>query len=176
MSVVPCVPQPITPGIVVFNPAVFKAQFPDFATVADGALQLNFTRATLQLNNSCGSRVKDANQRELLLNLLVAHITALFNGVGGQPPQGVVGRISDATEGSVSVSSDYGSDIPKNMAYYIQTRWGAEYWQATARYRTMRYIPPPAAGCCNTPGFFEGMAPGIGPMGGGDCGFNGGSS
>lgn len=144
MSIAPCPPNtPIVHGVAVFDPAAFKAAFTSFATVADPALQLSFQLATLQLNNSCGSRVRDAALRETLLNLLVAHITALKDGENGLPPAGVVGRVNHAQEGSVQVGTDMGAVTP-NAAYYLQTQWGAMYWQATARFRTMVYIPAPA--------------------------------
>lgn len=143
MPVVPCPPNtPITKGVVVFDAAAFKAAFPSFATVSDPALQVSFSLATLQLNNSCGSRVCDANQRELLLNLLTAHITALKDGENGLPPSGIVGHIDRAQEGSVSVGASVGT-VVYGQAYYVQTQWGFMYWQATARYRTMVYIPAP---------------------------------
>jgi hypothetical protein len=120
----------------------FKAAYPEFATIADAVLTLNFSLATLQLNNSCGSRVCDANQRELLLNLLVAHITTLRNGANGQPAPGMVGRIGYAIEGSVAATADMGPMV-YGQAYYMQTQWGALYWQSTAQYRQMLYVPAP---------------------------------
>jgi len=131
--------------VVVFVPAVFKAQYTEFATVADAALNLNFTLATLVLNNSCRSAVIDANVRETLLNLLVAHITALRNGVSGQPPQGIVGRINTATEGTVSVGAEF-LTLTASQAWYVQTQSGAMFWQATASYRGMHYVPGPRFG------------------------------
>lgn len=143
MTIAACPPStPITKGVVVFVPGDFKAAFTSFATVSDGALQLSFNLATLQLNNSCGSRVCDANLRESLLNLLVAHITALKDGENGNPPAGIVGRVDKAQEGSVSVSTDMGT-VVYGQAYYLQTQWGAMYWQATAQFRTAVYIPAP---------------------------------
>lgn len=143
MSIAPCPPQtPFTKGVVVFDPAAFKLAFPSFATVADMALSISFQLATLQLNNSCGSRVCDAPTRELLLNLLVAHITALKDGENGQPPSGIVGRVNRAQEGSVSVGTDFGTMV-YGQAYYAQTQWGAMYWQSTARFRKFAYIPAP---------------------------------
>lgn len=125
-----------------FDPAAFVQAFPAFATVPQAALTANFALACLQLNNSCGSVVCDAPTRAQLLNLLVAHITALLNGANGQPPQGVVGRIAQASEGSVSVSAEWAASVSSSEAYYIQTPWGAAYWQATLPYRTARYVPP----------------------------------
>lgn len=164
MSIVSCPPStPITKGVVVFDPAVFKAAFTSFATVADASLSLAFDLATLQLTNSCGSRVCDAALREKLLNLLTAHIAALMFGENGNPPAGIVGVVNKAQEGSVSVGTDVGT-IVYGQAYYLQTQWGFMYWQSTARFRTMVYIPAPVVcadlGVNGYPGNFPGNFPG----------------
>lgn len=129
----------ITTGIVAFDPAAFKADFPAFSTISDPALQLNFNLATLQLDNSIYSVVQDVGIRTALLNLLVAHITALLNGVNGQPASGAVGRVSQATQGSVSAGLAY-TTKSEAAAYYSQTPWGAQFWQSTVTYRTARYV------------------------------------
>lgn len=169
MTVVSC-PPPSAPvfGVVVFDPAAFKAAFPEFATVTDAALNMNFAFAELQLANSCGSRVCDASKRETLLNLLVAHITQLRNGINGQPPAGIVGRIDKAAEGSVSVGAGMGVEV-YGQAYYDQTQWGAMYWAATAQYRTALYVAPPPV-CADFAGAaINGPFPGF-FGGGGNCG------
>ena len=144
MSIAPCssAPAPVS-GVVVFEPAVFIVTYPEFSAVSAAALQVNFGLATLILNNSCCSVVSDANVRETLLNVLTAHITALLNGVNGQPVSDLVGRINSATEGSVSVSAEYAAGLSQSQAWFIQTKYGALFWTLTAQYRTMRYIPPP---------------------------------
>lgn len=143
MTVTACPPStPVTTGVVVFVPATFKAAFPSFATLADALLTMAFTLATLQLNNSCGSRVCDAVMRETLLNLLTAHIAALLYGENGNPPAGIVGMVNKAQQGSVSVGTDAGT-IVYGQAYYLQTQWGYIYWQSTAPFRQMVYIPAP---------------------------------
>lgn len=150
MSVAPCPPStPVTKGVVTFNPTAFKAAYTSFSTVADAALTLSFQLATLQLNNTCGSRVCDAALREILLNLLVAHITALKDGENGNPPAGVVGAVNKAQQGSVSIGTEVGT-IVYGQAYYLQTQWGYLYWQSTARFRTMVYIPAPPV-CADAP-------------------------
>jgi hypothetical protein len=156
MSVIPCVSTPTVTGIVVFDPAAFIAQYPEFSGIDPAVLNANFNRATLQLVNTCGSRVCDANQRELLLDLLTAHITLLNNGTSSSSgvvsaPSGLVGRISGATEGSVSVTADYAGITTPTQAYLMQTQYGAQYYQATARYRTALYLAPFRAPCY--PGF-----------------------
>jgi hypothetical protein len=166
MAIVPCPPSTtIQHGLVTFAPATFKALFPAFATVADADLVLNFSLAQLQLDNTCCSRVKNAVTRETLLNLLVAHITQLRNGINGQPPAGIVGRVSDATEGSVSVSADMG-ELQLGEAYYAQTQFGIMYWTSTARFRTMVYIAPPF----NCADYGGGPGPAGFDPGGGGCG------
>ncbi len=113
---------------------------PDINTTA-GILAQNFQLATLQLNNSYASIVQDAPTRAYLLNLLVAHITQLTYGIDGQAPTGIVGRISSATQGSVAVQTEFQTQS-EAAAFYVQTQFGAIYWQSTAIYRTARYVVP----------------------------------
>lgn len=129
-------------GIVTFDPAAFKQVYPSFATLTDPQLVNAFNTATLYLSNTVTSRVQDVDQRAMLLNLLTAHVAAIEYGENGQAPSPIVGRISNATEGSVSVGADYPA-VPGSQAWYIQTRYGAMYWEATARYRVGRYVPQP---------------------------------
>lgn len=157
MSIAPCSNTPPVLGVVVFDPAAFILRYPEFAATPPALLQMYFAEATLYLNNGCCSRVQDAAVREVLLNMLVAHI-AWLNGQGEGNPganPSMVGRISSATEGSVSVQSQYASNTSQSMAFFTQTKYGAAYWQATARWRTMVYIPP-VNPCCG---------PGFGPYG-----------
>lgn len=142
MALGPATYPTITQGDVVFSAAEFAGQFPSFSTVPPVALQNNFNIAALQLQNSAASIVQDAPTRQYFLYLLTAHITALLNGVNGQPPTGLVGRISNATQGSVSVTAEWAASMSNSAAYYNQTPWGATYWQSTVAYRTARYIPP----------------------------------
>ena len=141
MGIDACAATPVTPGIVTFDPVAFQSAFPAFALVPGAALSANFTFATLLLNNSCCSVVCDAPTRAQLLNLIVAHITALLNGVNGQAPGGAVGRIASATEGSVSATTEMMTQT-ESAAFWNQTQWGAMYWRMTAQYRTARYFPP----------------------------------
>jgi Protein of unknown function (DUF4054) len=132
----------VTLGIVTFDPVAFTTQYPSFVNVTSVALQNNFDLACLQLNNSYCSVVQDEPTRAQLLYLLTAHITALLNGVNGQQPTGLVGRISSATQGSVTANVDYLSNPTEAEAYLTQTQWGATFWRSTVVYRTARYIAP----------------------------------
>ena len=71
--------------------------------------------------------------------MLVAHIAALNSGTNGNAAPETVGRVDQATEGSVSVHLDMGA-VPGTAAWYMQTKYGAAYWSATKQYRTMRYL------------------------------------
>ncbi len=126
-------------GTVVFDPTAFLTRFPEFSSVNAALLGEYFTEATLTVDPTDASLVRDQNQRSVLLNLLTAHIAALEQGTG-EGPSGLVGRVSSATQGSVSVSADYGA-VSQSQAWYVQTPYGAKYWALTAQYRTMHYIP-----------------------------------
>lgn len=160
MSIAACTPTPPVIGVVVFDPVAFLVQYPQFSSVATTALNFNFTLATLLLNNSCCSVVQDAPTRQTLLNLLTAHITQLFNGINGQAPAGLVGRIATASEGSVNVAAEYASTMSLNAAFLAQTPFGAMFLAATAIYRTMRYVAAPPR-LYDPPGYFIG-GPGLG--------------
>ncbi|HBW3346587.1 DUF4054 domain-containing protein [Klebsiella pneumoniae] len=127
-------------GIVVFSIDRFRARYGEFSTTSDDLLTEYFNEATIYLDNTEKSRVKNVEQRAVLLNMLTAHIAKLSTGSDGESASDLVGRISSATQGSVSVSADMGA-TSANAAWYLQTKYGAQYWEATASFRTMQYIP-----------------------------------
>lgn len=128
-------------GVVAFDYAIWSARYPELvATTPPAAAQRYFQEATLYLSNTESSPVRDVSRRALLLDMLTAHIAALNGGVNGQAASPLVGRISSATEGSVSVTVDsLGGGA--NAAWFMQTKYGAAYWQLTASMRTFRYVP-----------------------------------
>ena len=130
------------PGAVPFDYSLWQTCYPEFASVSSGLASFAWAQAELYLNNTAGSVVWDssrAGRRNLLLNMLTAHIVKLMPGPGGEAAP--VGRISNASEGSVSVAFDMPAS--PNAAWFMQTQYGAAFWQATAQYRTMRYNPGP---------------------------------
>lgn len=127
-------------AVVVFNYTVWSARFPALVPATSEPLATAyFGEACLILDNTDCSAVQDVNARTALLNLLVAHIAAI-NGATAAGSAGLVGRISEATEGSVTIRADYEAK-PGTEQWYVQTPWGAEYWALTAQYRTMHYTP-----------------------------------
>lgn len=136
-------------GVVTFNQAAFLARYPQFTAWANanpGALQIRFDDVTtLYINNTYRSIVGDVNERTILIQYAIAHMLALEGvlAAGGQgSTSGQVGRVSSASEGSVSASLDMGA-MPGTAAWWLQTQYGAFYWNATAKYRTFRYARAP---------------------------------
>jgi hypothetical protein len=131
--------------VVVFDPEAFKAAYTAFSTVSDAQLNLAFELAQNYVSNDDCSPVPynppTVNTRADVLNLLVAHIAQIMFGVNGQPPSGLVGRVSNASEGTVSV----GVEMPTTpqTAWWYQTTWGALAYAALAPYRTARYRANP---------------------------------
>jgi hypothetical protein len=110
-----------------------------------------FDFATLYFDNSGWPAALP--QAPKLLNLLTAHIAYLWSprdaqdnpsSTGTMPPPAIVGRISSATQGSVSVQAEYESNAGSpSLQWYNQTSWGAAYVAATAQFRTGFYIGGP---------------------------------
>lgn len=131
-------------SVVVFNYAVWALRFPEFVAnapagklVTEPLAQAYFDEATIYCDNTDLSPVTNVPQRTVFLNLLTAHLAAL-NGPASSP---LVGRLSDATEGSVSVSTEL--DVPKGAEWFAQTKYGLSYWQAIGRFRKGFYVVPP---------------------------------
>lgn len=130
-------------GVVSFDYTGWSARYPELSSSVNSALAtLYFGEATLYLDNTDCSIVVDLGQRTTLLNMITAHIAQLNAPIGGQPATPLVGRIETASEGSVSVTAKYADQVPGSMAWFIQTKYGAAYWAASAIYRTMRYVLP----------------------------------
>lgn len=130
-------------GVAAFDYPLWAATYPEFATVDETTATVQFDTATLFLDNTDCSPVRDVTRRLTLLNMITAHLVKLFVPVASVAPGGLVGRISTATEGSVTVSTDYAKANTNLEAWWVQTKYGAMYWAAMAAFRTMRYVPGP---------------------------------
>jgi len=127
--------------IVAFDPVQFKARYPEFAAVSNVLLSSCFTEAGLYLSNTDASPVQSIPRRTLYLNMLTAHIAFMGGALSADGQPRPVGRVSQASEGSVSASFDYGT--PGTQAWFVQTQYGASFWQATSSLRSFRYIARP---------------------------------
>ena len=152
---------------VVFDPTAFAEMFPEFAPLTTAQLNGYFMRAELIFANSVSNPAYGDGNMPGLFNLLTAHIAYLncpkdANGnpaATGTAASQLVGRISSANQGSVSVSVEYQGDGAPNAAYFSQTKYGAEFWAATAQYRTARYLARPTI-------VINGLLPGLWNRGG----------
>jgi hypothetical protein len=138
---VACIPVCSGGPVVVFDPTAFKVAYPMFATLTDPQLAEAFSLATIYLRNDGTSPVRTVALQQSLLWQLTAHIAQLMFGINGEPPSGIVGRVNSASEGSVSVGTDWPTTA--NNAWFLQTTFGANFWQAAAAYRMARYMPGP---------------------------------
>lgn len=129
-------------AVATFDPVAFKIAYPAFASVSDALLQSCFDEAGLYLTNTDCSPVQDIARRTMLLWMLTAHIAYLRGALAQAGSIQPVGRISSATEGSVSISMEaYGA--PGTAAWFTQTQYGASFWQATSSLRGFRYRSRP---------------------------------
>lgn len=149
----------MTTGIVTFDEAAFLARFPEFATWAaahPGQLAERFTEVTLlYVNNTPYAYVMDVTERSILINYAIAHILTMGGALAPADDAGAVagkvGRISGATEGTVSAQLDMGAQ-PGTAAWWLQSQYGATYWNGTAKYRSFRYGRAPRM-CARRPGW-----------------------
>lgn len=137
-----------TPAVT-FSASEWRGMWPGMALISDAAGQNFFNIATMFCNNRLGP-VKCLDLLKSLLYMVTAHLAFLFsprdaNGnpssTGTMPAPTIVGRINSATEGSVTVQSEFASQIPMQAGFWLQSPYGAAFWQATAIFRAGKYYP-----------------------------------
>jgi hypothetical protein len=135
---------------VVFDYPTWIAMFPELSGITEPAATGYFSFATVFIRNDGTYPVKDQTLLQNLLYLTTAHIARLLsNRTNGVPTTGgietappIVGRINNASEGSVSVATEMPNQ-PPSAAWWNQTTYGAMVWRMLAPFRTMRYVPAP---------------------------------
>jgi hypothetical protein len=148
--------------VVTFDYATFIALYPQFTNVNSTQLGGFFDQATIL----CANNIRNpaiggmgptwgAKTLTTLLYLLTAHIAWMQapKDSQGNPTStsglssggSLVGRIDQATEGSVSVHADMGDANAgsPSQAWYMQTEWGATFWAMTAGMRTAVAVSQP---------------------------------
>jgi len=121
---------------------LFSSQFPAVANkISPVQAQMFWIMATNFHRNDGGGPIRRDEEQALMLNLLTAHIAELLApGPDGQPRE-VVGRITSFNEGSAGGSAEFPTS--PEAAWYLQTPYGAMYWEMTAGQRTMFYTVAP---------------------------------
>lgn len=127
---------------VTFDVALFKGRYPEFAAVPSVTLNAFFTEACIYLANA-DKPVKNEARRLLLLNMLTAHVAYMGGALSADGMPRPVGRMSQASEGSVSASFEDVPATPGSGAWFKQSQYGAAFWQATTGIRSMTYVPCP---------------------------------
>ena len=121
--------------------------FPELASYVTQAQASGFfqTAGFFCDNSGSGQVVGGAPyyQLDTFLNYITAHLAKLYASPPGTPPSPLVGRISQATEGSVSVVSELVANPSDQMAFFMQTQYGLTYWTMSQQFRTGFYVPPP---------------------------------
>lgn len=134
-------------GVVTFDYARWAAHFPEMAEFTPEARAEAFfdMAQNLYLNNSAASIVRDLKNRAWLYDLLVAHLAWLSRpeAEGGAGP-GSVGPVTEARQGSIAVRYDLQGQ-PPSATWFMQSQFGAAYWQAISAWRSMRFIPARAS-------------------------------
>lgn len=124
---------------VTFDYAAWLLLYPEFQNVSEAQATACFDMATLYCRNDGGGPVSSAAIQTQLLNMMTAHMAFLTYGTvgsGGASP--LVGRISNAAQGSVNVATE--NNYPPGTAqWFQQTKYGAAFYAATAQYRRMYY-------------------------------------
>jgi hypothetical protein len=150
-----CQPTPNPPAPpVAFDSVYFQANYPELANVTGGVtyMQMQFNIASMYCDNTGGGPVPNTgggnasppNPLYLALHMLTAHLVKLngtfpqTSGTGTTPPSPLVGRISNAAEGTVNVATE-NQYPPGSPQWFQQTPYGAQYWQMTLQYRTGFY-------------------------------------
>lgn len=138
---------------VIFDFATWTAMFPEFSALSQPQGQAYFYRASGQCANACSNPMFGDGVLPYRLYLLTSHYAWLScpkddNGnpaATGSPASALVGRISSATEGSVTVQTevDMGTDVSAWEAELTQTKYGLEYLAKLAPYRTAVYLANP---------------------------------
>ncbi|GBQ90906.1 DUF4054 domain-containing protein [Gluconobacter albidus] len=130
------------PGVVTFDYSTWSALYPVLASSTNQTQASDyFDQAGDILSNTPRSPVQNLGRRARLLNLLTAHIAQLnLPADAAGNGAGVVGRVAAASEGSTSVSLDMGP-TSQSSAWFMQTQYGATFWQMTAYLRQMRFVP-----------------------------------
>ena len=122
-----------------FDPEKFRILHPAFSDEVkfpDDTLQFYFDLAVEFVGNTDADSFAPYDPdnkiytRERLLDLVTCHLLTL-----SQQPNGQVGRIASATQGSVSTSFDLLKTNTFVGDWWAQTQCGAMYWTLTAKYR-----------------------------------------
>ena len=125
-------------GTVAFDYGRWAAVYPELVPNSNPDKAENyFDIACTMLNPTEASIVRSEKTRGRLLYLLTAHLMKMFDTKDGDAR--LVGSVGTAVEGSVTLTMNAFTSTASNQ-WFLQTQYGATFWQATSPYRTMHYV------------------------------------
>lgn len=102
-----------------FNPTEFKANYPEFVSLSDATLNYRLTEVELLVSPFL-KLLNTQTQKDYYTDLTMAHVCRLAQ-------KKAVGRVANASEGSVSGTFNY-SDL-YSSEFWTQTQYGNRVWQ-----------------------------------------------
>ena len=125
-------------AIVVFDPAQFRLMYPaytDETKYTDEYLTEYFNQSCALIPNTDTSFIPYDPEhgiviRKIILDKVTCHLLTL-----AELPNTQVGRVSSASQGSVSTSFELLNGKSESAQWWLQTQCGAMAWQLLARYR-----------------------------------------
>ena len=126
---------------VVFDYGTWAARFPLLGAAPSAFVTSLVPEAMIYVDTGPRSPIP-VDEQQVVFNLVLAHLVALNTPIaGGAASQGLVGRITSTSEGSVSVSLDAGQPASLTQAWWLGTTYGQQVWVLLSRYRRFRYVP-----------------------------------
>lgn len=145
-------PAPLPPPpLVIFDYSKFAAMYPELSGVGSQLAQEYFDLACTLCRNDWRNPAAPFGYLDKLLYMATAHVTWLYapRGPDGQPAAAgaaaspLVGQVTSATEGSVSVQVAAAPMAGESAWWWNQTKYGAMFWAASTAFRRMQYFANP---------------------------------
>jgi hypothetical protein len=136
----------LQPGAIPFDYDEFISRFPEFGALPESQAQEYWDQACVMFRNDGSSPEQDEGQRRVILDVLTAHMAALF----ALPPIGrggigaMVGVTTSKSVNGVSVgNSGLLPGFTGTRAWLAMTQYGLKYLALTAGYRAFHYVQGP---------------------------------
>ena len=113
---------------ITFDPNAWAAAYPQFSNLTSATITgVVLPLATVYCRNDGGGPICDINMQTQALWLMVAHVAQILFGSTTQNASPLVGRVTNASEGSVSVASDWPKSDSVTDAWLSQTPYGVAF-------------------------------------------------
>ena len=121
-------------AVVELDTGLFRELYPKYEKASDQLIETWWEAVCQLIGNTESSRIPysppSVNTRKVILYAALCHVAELMTR-----DNGVVGRVSSASEGSVSTAFDF-PVLSKSGAWWAQTQCGLMVWQMLLPYRS----------------------------------------